>query len=83
MLDAGIFGAQCRAARAMLGWSQDDLADRAGVHRNTLRKFEGETAIPHANHLVAIRSSLEGQGFRFICDEATGELGLFFRRPVV
>jgi transcriptional regulator with XRE-family HTH domain len=34
-------GIQSRAARAALGWSLLDLANRTGLHVNTLAKFEG------------------------------------------
>ena len=33
-------GVQSRMARAALGWSLLDLADRSGLHVNTLAKFE-------------------------------------------
>ena len=79
MKEAGIFGAQCRAARAVVGWSQDDLAERASVSRATLNKFETEVGVPHANNLVAIRRSLEGAGFRFVLNENGSEWGLFFK----
>lgn len=32
---------QCRAARGLLGWTQEDLADRAELSRSTVRDFEG------------------------------------------
>ncbi|MEM8760247.1 MAG: helix-turn-helix transcriptional regulator, partial [Pseudomonadota bacterium] len=32
---------QIAAARALLGWSRQDLAERAGVSLRTLARFEG------------------------------------------
>ncbi|WP_280948385.1 helix-turn-helix domain-containing protein [Mesorhizobium jarvisii] len=43
---------QCRAARAMLGWSQGDLAEAAAVSRTTIVDFERSIRIPHRNNLV-------------------------------
>ena len=31
---------QCRAARGLLDWTQEQLAERAGVSRSTIRDFE-------------------------------------------
>lgn len=31
----------CRAARALLGWSLDDLAQRVGISRDSISRFEG------------------------------------------
>jgi DNA-binding XRE family transcriptional regulator len=39
-----------RAGRALLGWSQDTLAQRAGVERHVVARFEnGSRALPPAN----------------------------------
>lgn len=32
--------AQCRAARGLLDWTQEELAEQAGVSRSTIRDFE-------------------------------------------
>ena len=34
------YGIGIRAARAALGWSQDDLADKAGLSRPTVNRVE-------------------------------------------
>lgn len=34
--------ATCRAGRALLDWTQEDLAKAAGVCRSTIREFEKE-----------------------------------------
>lgn len=33
---------QCRAARGLLDWTQEHLAEEAGVSRSTVRDFEKE-----------------------------------------
>lgn len=63
--------AQLRAARAMLAWSIDELAEAASVHRNTvLRAEKGEATVPT---LAALRIALEGAGVLFISAEGGGE----------
>ncbi len=38
-------GSQIRAARAGLGWSQEDLADRAGIHAKSTCYWERQGVI--------------------------------------
>jgi transcriptional regulator with XRE-family HTH domain len=67
--------AQCRAARALLNWSQAKLSVLSNVGMTTLGDFERETRMP-CDHLVRdIRSVLEGAGIEFIT-ERSGGLGL-------
>lgn len=40
------FGSKIRALRAERGWSQDELANRAHLHRNTIKKLERVAAEP-------------------------------------
>jgi PAS domain S-box-containing protein len=60
---------QVRAARGYLGWSAEQLADRAGVSFSTVRRIEtpGERGVRQQS-LAAIRSALEEAGIRFAVD---------------
>lgn len=63
--------AQIRAARGLLNWTVRDLAERAGVHRNTVTRAEADASGPgHA--LKAIRSALEAAGVLFIDENGEG-----------
>jgi len=59
-----------RAARALLGWSGTDLANRSGVGITTLRRYELQDGIPSANTnvLMAIKMTSEGAGTEFTGD---------------
>lgn len=60
---------QIRAARAYLGWSQNELADRAIVSASTVRFIENERVDPRASTLTAIRRALEKGGIEFLPGE--------------
>jgi transcriptional regulator with XRE-family HTH domain len=56
---------QSRAARSLLGWTQQKLADSAGVALATVQFFESNKREPIPNNLVAIRRALEDAGVEF------------------
>jgi transcriptional regulator with XRE-family HTH domain len=58
--------AQCRAARALLDWSQQKLADAAGVGIVTVRQLEAGTTQPRNATVEAIQHTLEEAGVEFI-----------------
>jgi transcriptional regulator with XRE-family HTH domain len=55
-----------RAARALLAWSQQDLAKKASVATSTVADFERGHRTPVANNAQAIRGALESAGIRFL-----------------
>jgi len=65
-----ISSTQIKAARALLGWKGQDLADKSGVGVATLRRYEAQNGIPNANTFVlkAIKDCLEGAGIVFSGD---------------
>ena len=57
---------QMRAARAMLGWKQQELAQKAGISTGTLNNIErGVQRDPKVSTLKAIQHALEAQGITF------------------
>ncbi|WP_280137957.1 helix-turn-helix transcriptional regulator [Aminobacter sp. DSM 101952] len=71
---------QCRAARAMLGWSQGELAEASAVSKTTVVDFERGIRTPHRNNLGAIRRAFELAGISFI-PENGGGAGVRFEKP--
>lgn len=63
-----IFPDQSRAARALLNWSQPELAQASGVSVSTIRDFEIGKRTPIGNNLAAMRRALEKAGIEFIDD---------------
>jgi transcriptional regulator with XRE-family HTH domain len=64
--------AQVRMARAALNWSLQQLAEAAGVHRNTISNFETGKYGGRPEALDAIRAALEAAGVEFIAENGGG-----------
>jgi transcriptional regulator with XRE-family HTH domain len=64
---ADISVSQVKAARALLGWKQPDLAEAAGVSIPTIKRYEtGTSSIPVVK--AAIVQALEEAGVVFVHD---------------
>jgi transcriptional regulator with XRE-family HTH domain len=74
----GLTPAQCRAARALLAWTQQQLADAARVARTTVRDFEGGRHHLHRGTEVLVIAALNAAGITLAADPALGE-GVFLR----
>ena len=72
---------QCRAARGILGWSQSDLASRAGVSTPTVSVFETGKRETHSNNLAAIRRALEDAGVEILASTERRGPGVSLREP--
>lgn len=64
--------AQSRAARALLGKEQGDIAAASGVARATIIDFEKGKRAPRAATVAAIRAALEMAGVEFIAENGGG-----------
>jgi transcriptional regulator with XRE-family HTH domain len=65
--------AQFRAARALIGWSQDRLAEEAEVGRATVGDFERGARQPIRLTMKALQQALEAAGIAFLWTEGGGE----------
>jgi transcriptional regulator with XRE-family HTH domain len=57
--------AQCRAARALLNWTQTELGRLAKVDQKTITDFERGVRSPHPRTLDALKKELEAEGVVF------------------
>lgn len=57
--------AQSRAARALLGWSEADLAAKAGLPEAEIRAFEAGTGDPPSGRIEVLRGALMADGIVF------------------
>jgi transcriptional regulator with XRE-family HTH domain len=72
---------QVKAARALLGWSQADLAAKSGVSEPTIARLEsaeGELG-GRENTAEKLRAAITAAGIEFI-EEDGGGLGVRFRK---
>jgi transcriptional regulator with XRE-family HTH domain len=71
-----ITNSQIRAARALLGWSQRELADRSLLSETAILKLETAKADSRSSTIIKVRNTLEAAGIEFInhSDETKGVL---------
>lgn len=57
---------QCRAARALLDWSREQLADASGVPARTLGGFETGETVPRGATLQKLADVFGREGIVFV-----------------
>ena|SRR6516164_3900531 len=75
-----ITSAQCRAARGLLDWTQQELANRARVGVVTVRQFEAGDVTPRRATLQVIQHAFELAGVALINGDGGGP-GVRLDRP--
>ncbi len=77
-----ISGPQVRAARALLGWTAKDLAQKANIGVSTVQRMENSGGVPnvHAANLASIQSALENAGIEFTEEDESGGIGVRLRK---
>ncbi|MER8849314.1 helix-turn-helix domain-containing protein [Mesorhizobium australicum] len=64
--------AQCRAARALVGWPQEQLAAASKVAKTTIANFEAGKRTPYDRTLVDLQAALEAAGVELIPQNGGG-----------
>jgi transcriptional regulator with XRE-family HTH domain len=70
--------AQLRAARALLGWRQEEIAQAAKISVATIRRIESQEGplAGYVSTLVKIQAAFEHAGIQFIDDDELGGFGV-------
>ena len=76
--EKSISPAQCRAARALLDWTREQLATASAVSKMTLADFETGKRQPYDRTLADIIRAFEAAGLEFIPQNGGGA-GIRFR----
>jgi predicted transcriptional regulator len=71
---------QIRAARALLGWSQQQLADKAIVSLNAVARLEKGVVDSRVSTVLAIQKALAKSGIEFLEADHKGE-GVRLKSP--
>lgn len=74
--------AQCRAGRALVGWSLQDLSSAAGLPATAVEAFEAERlSTPDEGCAQAVRAALEAAGVLFLPEMHSAGVGVRLKFP--
>ena len=77
-----IRAAQLKAARALLGWNQDQLAEASGVGASTIKRMETRKGSigGYAENVWKVQRALEDAGIIFIDEDDTDGVGVRLKK---
>jgi transcriptional regulator with XRE-family HTH domain len=78
-----VTGSQIRAARAILRWSGETLAEKAGVGIQTIKRMEAVDGVPPGRAVTVsdVQRALETAGIEFIDENGGGPGVRLSERP--
>ena len=74
-----IYAAQIRAARGLLYWSQGELAERAGVSKQSVTRTEIGTTDPRFSTMTALNEAIRSAGVE-MAEDVNGTVRLTVSR---
>jgi predicted transcriptional regulator len=74
-----IYAAQIRAARGLLNWSQGELAERAGVSKQSVTRIENGSMDARFSTMTAMNDAIRSAGVE-MAEDATGTVRLTISR---
>jgi transcriptional regulator with XRE-family HTH domain len=63
---------QCRAARALINWTQPKLAEKAGFGLSTIVDYERERRVVSERAIERMTETLQAAGVEFIAENGGG-----------
>jgi transcriptional regulator with XRE-family HTH domain len=74
---------QVRAARGLIGWSQTQLAEAAGLSLPTVKRFETNNSVKVSDEAISkMVDALEAAGVEFIPENGSGA-GVRLKKGIV
>ena len=74
-----IFAAKIRAARGLLNWSQGELAERAGVSKQSVTRIENGTMDARFSTMTALNEAIRSAGVE-MAEDVNGTVRLSISR---
>ena len=71
---------QSKAARALLGWTQLKLAEKAGITLDTVKRFERAMSDTRGKAMIKMEAALRQAGIKLLSPEGGEGEGLRFAK---
>ncbi|MFJ8437689.1 helix-turn-helix domain-containing protein [Kitasatospora griseola] len=69
LMDRQVIGGRIKGLREAHGWTQEDLAEHSGLHRNTIIRMETSTQAPSLDAYLLVADALGVPLWRLFRDE--------------